>query len=70
MEGCDAARQLTIHLFRPGTIDVMRAETCLHMAYGNLLIESGKCGSRRRCGVAMNQHHIGMYLLQHLAHTQ
>ena len=65
----NAPCNLTIHLLRPRTVDVVGAQTSLNMTYRNLLIESSKCGCSTGGGIAVYQHHIGLALLEHIAHT-
>ena len=67
--GGDATGNLSVHLLRPRAIDVVRPETCLNMAHRDLLVESGEGGGGAGGRVAMDQDHIGLALLKHVAHT-
>ena len=70
VERRDAARQLTVHLFRPRRIDVVGAQSRFHVPDRNLLIKRSESSRSRRCCVAMHKHHIWLRFLQHVAHTQ
>ena len=67
--GRNAARHLPVHFLRPGAVEVARAQARLHMADGNLLIESCDSGGGRCCRVAMDQNHIRLDFLQDIAHA-
>ena len=68
--GRNPPRNLPVHLLRPGTINIMRTQTSLHVPHRNLLIERRQGGRRRRGGIAMHQHHIRLDLLQHITHPR
>ena len=67
--GGDAAGDLAIHLLGPGAVDVVGAEAGLHVAHGNLLVEGSEGSGGGGGGVAVDQHHIGLARLEHVAHT-
>ena len=67
--GGDAAGDLAVHLLGPGAVDVVGAEAGLHVAHGNLLVERSEGSGGGGGGVAVDQHHIGLALLEHVAHT-
>ena len=64
-----AAGDLAVHLLGPGAVDVVGAEAGLHVAHGNLLIEGSEGSGGGGGGVAVDQHHIGLARLEHVAHT-
>ena len=67
--GGDAAGDLAVHLLGPGAVDVVGAEAGLHVAHGNLLVERSEGSGGGGGGVAVDQHHIGLAGLEHVAHT-
>ena len=66
--GGDASSDLTVHLLRPRTVDVVGVEAGFHMAHGNLLIKSSQCSGGAGGRVTMDQNHIRLALLKHIAH--
>ena len=67
--GGDATSDLPVHLLRPGAVDVVRPETGLDMAHGNLLVEGGEGGGGASCRVTMDQDDIRLAFLEHVAHA-
>ena len=67
--GGNAAGDLAVHLLGPGAVDVVGAEAGLHVAHGNLLVERSEGSGGGGGGVAVDQHHIGLARLEHVAHT-
>ena len=67
--GGDTAGDLAVHLLGPGAVDVVGAEAGLHVPHGNLLIEGCEGSGGGGCGVTVDQHHIGLALLEYVAHT-
>ena len=70
MVGRNTSGYLTIHLLRPGAIDIMRTQPGFYMTDRNLLIECGKRRSGGGSGISMYQHHIRLHLFQHIPHTE
>ena len=66
---CNAARYLPVHFFRPRAVYVICAKSSFHVSYWYLLVKSRQSGSGRCRCVAMNEHNVGLYLLQHIAHS-
>ena len=67
--GGDAASDLAVHLLGPGAVDVVGAKAGLHVAHGNLLVEGSEGSGGGGGGVAVDQHHIWLARLEHVAHT-
>ena len=66
---CNTSRNLAVHLLRPGAIDVVGAQASLYMANRNLLVEGCQGSSCAGGGISVNEHHIGLALLEDIAHT-
>ena len=69
LRGCEVVLahdvdRLTVELLRPGTVDVVRTQTRLHMPHGDLQVEARE----RRCeagrGVAVDQDDVGPLVLE------
>ena len=70
MQVGNVADERAVHLLRERGIFVPRAQTRLHMADLDLMVERGQGpGERRRC-VAMDENEIGLVLLKHLFHAE
>ena len=67
--GGDAASDLAVHLLGPRAVYVVGAEAGLYVAHGNLLVERSEGSGGGGGGVAVDQHHIGLARLEHIAHT-
>ena len=67
--GGNASGNLPVHLLGPRAIDVVSPEAGLDMTHRNLLIESGEGGSGACGRVSMDQDHIRLALLEHIAHA-
>lgn len=59
------ANRLTIEFLRIRAIDVVSAESSLHMSYWDLEVEAGKCGNEGRGGIPMHKYYIWLDFLQH-----
>ena len=64
------AHHLPIHLLGEGGPLVIGAQTGLHMAHGDLVIESGQGPGEGGGGVTVDQDQVGLGLLQHALHAQ
>ena len=64
------AHHLPIHLLGEGGPLVIGAQTGLHMAHGDLVIESGQGPGEGGGGVPVDQDQVGLGLLQHALHAQ
>ena len=69
MEICDGRRQFPVHLFWERRILVAGAESCLHMAYRDLLVESSQRSYKGRSGIPMDQDQIRLCLFQDFLQT-
>ena len=66
----DVAHQGPVHLLREGGVLVPGAETGLHVAHGDLVIESGQSSGKGGGGVTVDQDQVRLRRLQHLLHAQ
>ena len=66
----NASGNLTIHLFRPRTIDVVGAKSSFNMCHWYLLIESSQSGSSAGGRITMDKNNVRFRLYQHIFHTQ
>ena len=55
---------LAVELLRPGAVDVVRAQAGLHMPHGDLQVEAGQCRGEAGRGVAVDQDHVGLLVLE------
>lgn len=69
LRGCEVVLahdidRLAVELFGPRAVDVVRAQACLHVAYGDLQVEArerrGEAGRR----VAVHEHDVGSLVLE------
>ena len=60
-----AGDELTVHLLRIRGILMISTQPCLDMPDGDLLIERGERGCEGRRGIAVDQDHVGLLILQH-----
>ena len=51
--------QAAVCLLWEGVIEVVGAQTRLHMAHGDLVVEGGEGGGKGGGGVALHQHQVG-----------
>ena len=68
--GGNASGNLTIHLLRPRTVNVVGSESGFDMANGDLLIEGRERSSGAGSRVAMDKDHIGLNFFQHITHPR
>ena len=69
LRGCEVVLahdvdRLAVELLRPGTIDVVRAQTRLYVAHRDLQVEARERGGKAGRGVAVDQDHIGPLVLE------
>ena len=64
----NAADERAVHLLREGRPAVVRAQTGLDMADGDLGVKRGERAGKRRRGVAMDKHDVRLHLTEHFAH--
>jgi len=69
MELCQCAGQLAVGFFGPGRIDIAGTQPGLHVADRDLLVVGGQRGGEGGCGVAMDQHVVGLEPLQYALHA-
>ena len=67
--GSNTPSNLTVHLFRPWTVNIMSTKTCLYMPHRNLCIKRSKCTGRRSSGVTMYKYYIRMTFFEHITKT-
>ena len=65
IEGGEDTHRLTVELLGVGGVDVVGAQTCLHVSYGDLQIEACQRGGKGSGGVAVNQTDVGLLTLKH-----
>ena len=70
MQVGNVAHQLAVHLLREWGVLVPGAQAGLHMTHLDLMVESGQSTGKGGGGVAMDQHQVGLGLLQHPLHAQ
>lgn len=56
---------LAVELLRPGAVDVVCAQAGLHVAHGNLKVETCKRRGEAGRGVAVDQDHVGPLVLEY-----
>ena len=61
---------LSVHLFRPRTVNIMSPQTRLDMTDGNLTVKGGKRRRSRGSGVAVDKNQIRLRFLQDSAHPK
>lgn len=69
LRGCEVVLahdvdRLAVELLRPGTIDVVRAQTRLYVAHRDMQVEARERGGKAGRGVAVDQDHIGPLVLE------
>ena len=64
----NAANERAVHLLREGRPAVVRTQTGLDMADGNLGVKCGERAGKRRRGVAVDKHNVRLHLAEHFAH--
>ena len=64
----NAADERAVHLLREGRPAVVRAQTGLDMADGDLGVKRGERAGKRRRGVAVDKHDVRLHLTEHFAH--
>lgn len=55
---------LAVELLRPGAVDVVRAQAGLYVSHGDLQVEAGQCRGEAGRGVAVDQDHVGLLVLE------
>ena len=66
----DGPHHLPVHLLREGGPLVIGAQTGLHMAHRDLVVEGGQGPGKGGGGVPVDQHQVGPGLVQHAVHAQ
>ena len=61
----DQVNRLPVEFLREGRIQIVGAQPRLHMAHGDLQIKTGQRRHKGGGGVAMHQHHIGLFVFQY-----
>lgn len=56
--------RLAVELLRPGAVDVVRAQAGLDVPHGDLQVEACECGGEAGRGVAVDQDHVGLLVLE------
>ena len=56
--------RLAVEFLRPGAVDVVRAQAGLDMPHGNLQVEACECRGEAGRGVAVDQNHVGLLVLE------
>ena len=62
------ACNLTVHLLRPWTVDVVRSQPGFYMSHRNLLVERSQSRCRGRGSVSMHQYEVWPCLVKHGPH--